>query len=213
MGSYFLNSISYCLCRLPPISFNISISPSWFAKFRFTNFISKIHTNNPWIIFISFSYLLQASEKFFLRIFIIPPQSISIMVRAAPLRFACMIIKIHHQSLLSQSLNCRIKNLDSCLSKEIRVAFYQLSINEIILSKQLQRKSQSDRIHSEFMTNFIAHLSQRTFVKASNTVSLHMTTRPISARQFYSSSSRVDNFHVFCRQRKFNIFNIKQGLL
>ncbi len=197
------------LCSNFPVCGLVSTAPCGCCHSTPSYLISQIHANNSWIVFIPFCHFSQTLKKLLFWILFIIPQSITIIRATTPLRFTGMIVQNHHQTWLCYNIDCMIKNLHCCLSMHFWIRFYQLEIYDIVFVKHLQRESKSDAVHVKCVTNLFTHVLQLSIFKTTYTMSLGMTSWPVSTCKFYSFSSSINNFHSLCWKGKFNFFYIK----
>ena len=92
-----------------PISKWIFGSPISINSISLPELVSQIHSNNSRIMFVSFRKMLSTLKVHVFRILPGPPKSIPIIVRAAPLRLACVVVQYYHETMLGQGFNCMVK--------------------------------------------------------------------------------------------------------
>ena len=83
-----------------PVRQRVAIAPSSSKSMSFSQLVSQISPNNSRIIFVSSCKGLGIFKKHILRKLSAPPQSIAVIIRAAPLRSTSMVVQNDHQAYL-----------------------------------------------------------------------------------------------------------------
>ena len=106
---YFFSG--YLGCSLP-VSQGVTVSPRCFQTVSLSQLISEVHAYDKRIVFVSFSELLAALEKFILWKLIAPPKTVPVVVGTAPHRCAGVVIQDDHKTDIGEGLNGDIEDLE-----------------------------------------------------------------------------------------------------
>ena len=210
MWGDFEDLISCSLSSDSPVSVFVTASPSWSFKAGSSDLISQVHTNDSGIVAISFGQFSQTFKKLFFRILLIVPESVTIAGPTTPLRFTGMIVEDDHKAGFSDGINRDIKDLHGSFAVQLRIGLDKIVFDDVVAVEHFKRKGQSDGVHVKSLSDLLAHICELSVFEASNTMSFGMSSGPISASDFDSFPSGVDNLHAFGGKGKLYFFDIKK---
>ena len=116
-----LHLLSTNTSRTLPVRQRIAVPPSSVQTMGLPQLIPQIHTHHSLVMFVPLGKSLGTLKKHIFWELPTPPQSISVIIRTAPLRGARMIIQNNHQTHFSQDLNSNIEYLHTSFSYQLRI--------------------------------------------------------------------------------------------
>ena len=105
-----------------------------------------------------------------------PPEAVSILVGAAPLRGAGVVIEDDHKANIGESLHSYIEYFHCRLSYELRIGSQEFFINNIVLKEEFEGIGESDAIHFELVTDIHSDVPHGPALQSVDAVTTHVTS-------------------------------------
>lgn len=159
----------------------------------FPELIPQVHSDYQGILFVPLGKVLCTLKEHVLRILPAPPESVAVVVGAAPLGLGRVVVEDHHQSALSQHFDGMVEHFHGSFALEFRVGRDELLGYDIVLVEHLEGVGESDAVHFELVLDVKGNIPQRTTFESVNTVPGHVGPRPVGASEFDSFAGFVDD--------------------
>lgn len=193
-----------------PISKSTALPPSRSQFVGFPDLISQIHADNSGVVLVSPCEFFGRFKEFVLRILMTPPESIPIVIATAPLGGTGVVIENDHESDISEGFHGDIEYFHGSFADEFRVGLEVLVRNNFVVVEQLHGVSETNAVHLELVPDVQGNIPHGTALQTVHAVPAHVSARPVSARQFDSSPSRIHDSDVGSREGEGDVLDVEE---
>lgn len=159
----------------------------------FPEFIPQVRSDDQGVLFVPFGEVFCTFEEHVLRVFPAPPESVSVVVGAAPLGLGSVVVEDHHESAFGQHFDGVVEHFHGPFALEFRVGGDELLGYDIIFIEHLKGVGEPDAVHLELVLDVEGNVLQRSTLEPVDAVSGHVCSRPVGACEFDSFAGFVDD--------------------